>query len=173
MSTVLKVSAVAGFTLTVVLANWMTATFGLVPVGFGLVATAGTFAAGLSFVLRDSVHETGGRWVAIAAIIAGAFLSWWLSTPLLAVASGVTFLIAELADLAVYVPLRRRGLIVAAIASNIVGFTLDTFLFLHLAGFPLTPSVILGQLWVKAAMTALGVAAIWLFTRRRVAVGVA
>lgn len=168
-----KIGALIAFTAAVVAANYLTSKYGLIPVGFGLVATAGTYAAGLTFMLRDWVHETGGRSLAVIAVIIGAALSWWLATPVLAIASGITFLIAELADLAVYVPLRRRGLIVAAIASNIVGFTLDTFLFLHLAGFPITPSVILGQLWVKAAMTALGVAAIWLFTRRRVAVGAA
>jgi len=163
---------VAAFIACVVLANWLTATFGLIPVGLGLMATAGTYAAGLTFVFRDWIHEAGGRWVAVGAIVAGAVLSWFVASPALAVASGVTFLVAEMADFGVYTPLRRRGIIVAAIASNVVGFTLDTFLFLYLAGFPITPDVVGGQLLAKATMTALGVGVL-LIVRKRVAVGVA
>lgn len=167
-----KVLPLAGFVACVALANYLTATYGLIPVGFGLMATAGTYAAGLTFVMRDAIHETTGAWWAVGAIVVGAGLSWFLATPMLAIASGVTFLIAELADLGVYAPLRRHGLIVAAIASNVVGFTLDTFLFLHLAGFPITVQTVAGQLLAKATMTALGVAAIWLW-QRRVSVGAA
>ena len=45
--------AAAAYLLTVVAANWLTDRYGLVPVGFGLLVTAGTFAAGLSLVCRD------------------------------------------------------------------------------------------------------------------------
>lgn len=160
-------AAVGAFIACVVLANWLTATLGLIPVGFGLVATAGTYAAGLTFVFRDLIHEAGGRWLAVAAIASGALLSWFVASPALAVASGVTFLVAELFDLAVYVPLRKRGLLIAVLASNIVGFTLDTFLFLYLAGFPITAPVVAGQLVAKATMTALGLAVLWLLGKRQ------
>lgn len=161
-----KIGALIAFTAAVVAANYLTSKYGLIPVGFGLVATAGTYAAGLTFMLRDWVHETGGRSLAVIAVIIGAALSWWLATPVLAIASGITFLIAELADLAVYIPMRRKGLIRAALASNIVGFTLDTFLFLYLAGFPITAQTVGGQLLAKATMTALGVAVVWVWQRR-------
>lgn len=60
---------------TILGANWALATFGLVPVGFGLMAPAGVFFAGLAFTCRDLLHEAGGRrWVA-AAILIGAGLS--------------------------------------------------------------------------------------------------
>lgn len=36
---------------TILAANWLIATFGLVPVGFGLMAPAGVFAAGLALLL--------------------------------------------------------------------------------------------------------------------------
>lgn len=152
------VIVVIAFVSTIVLANWLTANYGLIPVGFGLLATAGTYAAGMSFVVRDLVHEYGGATVAVAAIVLGALMSWVLSSPQLAIASGVTFLVAELLDLAVYVPLRERGLVRAAVASNVIGFTADTFLFLYLAGFAITGPVIAGQLLAKVCMTALGVA---------------
>lgn len=167
-----KVASVTAFIACVVIANWLTASFGLIPVGFGLMATAGTYAAGLTFVFRDLIHESGGRWLAVAAIFAGAALSWFVASPALAVASGVTFLVAELADLAVYVPLRDRGLLIAVLVSNVAGFTLDTFVFLYLAGFPITAPVVAGQLLAKATMTALGLLVLWLVGKRQ-AVGVA
>ena len=167
-----KVISVVSFIACVVLANYLTATYGLIPVGFGLVAAAGTYAAGLTFVFRDLIHEAGGRRLAIAAIADGALLSWVVASPALAVASGVTFLVAELFDLAVYVPLRKRGLLIAVLVSNVVGFTIDTFLFLYLAGFPITGPVVAGQLLAKATMTALGLAVLWLVGKRR-SVGVA
>lgn len=167
MSAAKKATAVGAFIACVVLANWLTATFGLIPVGFGLVATAGTYAAGLTFVFRDLIHEAGGRWLAVGAIAAGALLSWFVASPALAVASGVTFIVAELFDLAVYVPLRKRGLLIAVLVSNVVGFTLDTFLFLYLAGFPITAPVVAGQLVAKATMTALGLAVLWLLGKRQ------
>lgn len=167
MTAAKKSAAVGAFIACVVLANWLTATFGLIPVGFGLVATAGTYAAGLTFVFRDLIHEAGGRRLAVAAIASGAVLSWFVASPALAVASGVTFLVAELFDLAVYVPLRKRGLLIAVLASNVVGFTLDTFLFLYLAGFPITAPVVAGQLLAKATMTALGLAVLWLLGKRQ------
>lgn len=125
----------AGVVASVLVANAATAHWGLVSVA-GLTATAGTWAAGFAFVARDALHERGGpRWV-LAAILAGAALSAALS-PTLAMASGVAFLIAELADWSVYAPLRRRGLLRAAVASNAVGAVVDSALFLTLAGFPL------------------------------------
>lgn len=91
-------AALAGFILTVVAANWLIERYGPVPVGFGLMAPAGVYAAGASFTFRDFVHETlGRRWV-LVAIVTGAALSWLLSDGVtlpggiasLAVASGVS-----------------------------------------------------------------------------------
>lgn len=137
----------------IVLANWLVATYGFVPVGFGLAATAGTYAAGLAFVARDAVQDSAGRGWAVAALAGGALLSWFLSTPQLAVASAVAFGLSELADMAVYTPLRRRGYVRAAMASNLVGTVVDTYLFLWLAGFGVAAVVVSGQLVGKAYAT--------------------
>lgn len=135
---------------SVVLANWMTTHLGLVPAGFGLMVTAGTYAAGLALGLRDALHEAGGvRWV-LAAIAAGAAVSLLLGDGRIAVASAVAFGLAELLDLAVYAPLRRRAWRTAVVASNAVGAVVDTFVFLTIAGFPLTGELVGGQLLVKA-----------------------
>ena len=78
--------------------------------------------------------------------------------PRLAIASVVAFALSELADLLVYQPLRRRGWIRAVIASNAVGASIDTILFLALAGFAIWTAVP-GQLLAKAVVTAVPVAA--------------
>jgi hypothetical protein len=111
------------------------------------------------------VQETAGaRWV-IGCILAGAVISA-LFSPRIALASCVAFLASELADYAVYTPLRRRNRHGAAIASNIVGAIVDTILFLTIAGFPL--SAIWGQLAIKIGLTTLFVGITYVVFRQPV-----
>ena len=152
-----RMIAAATFLGAIVAANYATAHYGLVPVG-PLEATAGTYFAGVTFIARDYVQDRYGRRAAIILIIAGALVSWALASPALALASGSAFLIAELADQAVYTPLRRRGYLRAALASNAVGALVDTAVFLYLAGFTITGPVIAGQMIAKLAVTALALA---------------
>jgi queuosine precursor transporter len=123
---------IAAYVATIWLANWAITTFGLVPVAPGLMAPAGVFFAGLALSLRDAVQDHHGRGWVVAGILGGAALSAWLSGPL-ALASGVAFLLSELADFAVYTPIRRRGWAIAVLASNAVGLVVDSMLFLWLA----------------------------------------
>lgn len=143
---------IAVFLTLAVAANLLTATYGLIPVGLGLMATAGTWAAGLVLLARDWVHDTAGRWAVLACIAAGAALSWAMTNPALALASGAAFAISELADLAVYTPLRRNGWVKAAVASNLVGSVVDTVVFLALAGFPIWQAMP-GQMLAKTTAT--------------------
>jgi uncharacterized PurR-regulated membrane protein YhhQ (DUF165 family) len=152
--------ALTAYTATVVLANVATAHWGLVPVGFGLVVTAGTYAAGLALLARDFVHRYGGPWWALVGVAAGSVLSWVLATPQLALASAAAFTLAELADLIVFSRLRRRGFVRAAAASNAIGAPIDTVVFLAIAGFPIAAPVVAGQLvgkllWATAVPLAL------------------
>lgn len=149
----MKIFSVVAYLGSIVAANWLTSRYGLVPVGFGLVATAGTYAAGLAFVARDAVQDAAGRAGVVIALAVGAVLSWLLASPTLAVASAVAFGLSELADMAIYTPLRRKGYVRAAVASNFVGSVVDTLLFLWLAGFALAPVVVGGQLVGKAWVT--------------------
>lgn len=152
MSLLLRFWAVVAFLTLVVTANVLTARYGLVPVGFGLMATAGTWAAGLTFLARDWVHDLTERTAVFACIFAGAGLSCFLAGPRLAFASGVAFAISEIADLLVYQPLRRRGWVRAVVASNIVGSVVDTVVFLALAGFPIWLALP-GQMLAKTTAT--------------------
>ena len=148
--TSIAITAAAALLACVVAANWLTTNLGLVPAGFGLMVTAGTWTAGLALGLRDVLHDHGGvRWV-LATIAAGIALSALLADGRIALASAAAFGAAELFDLAVYAPLRKRQWHLAVFASNAVGAVVDTLLFLTIAGFGLAPGLVFGQLLVKA-----------------------
>lgn len=135
------------FTACIPAANWMIQHVGttcvpngpcLIPVlpdlGSGtLMAPSAVLVVGLAFVLRDLVQRRLGVGFAALAVIVGAALSALLAPPALVIASGVAFLISELADLAVYTPLQKRRLVLAVVASSIVGLIVDSIIFLQLA----------------------------------------
>ena len=161
------------FVLTVYFANLAVTHWGVVSVGFDLKAPAGVFAVGLAFTLRDITHRALGRWVVVAAILAGCLLSYFIEAnanlggPVsLATASAIAFLVSETSDLAVYEPLRKRGWLPAVAASNVVGLFADSLLFLWLAFGSLT--FLWGQVVGKAWMTGLAIAllALWQWQRR-------
>jgi uncharacterized PurR-regulated membrane protein YhhQ (DUF165 family) len=154
-----RTALAAGFLACILAANYVTSRYGMVPVGFGLVATAGTYFAGLSFVLRDSLQDVAGKRWTLAVIAAGAVLSFLVSAPFIALASAVAFGLSEAADLAVYTPLRQSGYVRAATASNVVGSAVDTVAFLTIAGFPLGQAFA-GQMVGKLAATALVILAV-------------
>jgi queuosine precursor transporter len=132
MKKLAPIIAAIGFALTVVAANWTLKRYGFVSIGFGLMAPAGVYWAGLAFGLRDAVHELGGRSMVFAAIASGSALSY-IVEPNFAIASVVAFTLSELADFAVYAPLRKRQWLGAVVASNIVGSVVDSVLFLRIA----------------------------------------
>lgn len=181
------------FFACIVAANYATTHLGgedhMVPVGLGLTATAGTYFAGLTFIVRDSFQDAvkialPSRWVMVEhvrqfngrvvssdwrrerkpatsketvpyvlfIIVAGAGLSYFLSEPFIALASGAAFLVSEITDLLVYTPLRKKGYLRAALASNVAGAFVDTIVFLWIAGFPIVDSLG-GQMFGKLVMT--------------------
>ncbi|MCP4410163.1 MAG: VUT family protein [Gammaproteobacteria bacterium] len=166
----MKWFSLIGFLLCIPAANWLIGNVGttcipngpcLIPVAPGLSAPSGVLMIGLALVLRDVVQQTLGRTWAMWAIVIGAALSWLLASPYLALASGVAFLLAEGADMAVYTPLRNQGRIIAAVLlSGVVGSIIDSAVFLWLAFGSL--EYITGQVVGKMWMT--GIAAIALST---------
>jgi len=153
------------FIACIPIANWMIGNVGtvcvpqgpcLVPVwpwgpgGHPLMAPSGVLMIGLALVLRDLVQRRLGRSVAITAIVAGAALSGAVAPPQLIVASAAAFLLSELADFAVYTPLQSRGLVLAVLASSVVGLVVDSVLFLWLAfgSLDYVAGQILGKLWM-------------------------
>jgi len=161
------------FALTIPAANWLIGHVGtvcqpagpcLVPVAPGLMAPSGVIMAGAALVLRDLVQRRLGASTSSLAILAGAVLSAMLAPPALVIASAAAFLFSEFADLAIYTPLVRRGLIVAVVASSVVGLVVDSIVFLWLAFGSL--DFLLGQIVGKAWMVLLSIPFVaWL--RRR------
>lgn len=156
-------TALISYVLTIVAANATLALVGVVPIGFGLMAPAGVLWAGLALTLRDLVQDRLGKRAVFGAILAGAALSW-LFAPSFALASGVAFLVSELADMAAYTPVKRRSWLLAILLSNTVGLVVDSWLFVTLAfgHTDFLPGLVLAKVYVTLAT----VAVLW-FARRR------
>lgn len=136
----------------------------LIPVGFGLTAPSGVLLVGLALVLRDLVQRRLGLVWSVAAIVMGAILSTTFTAPALAFASASAFLASEIADLFVFTPLQRRGLIIAALSSSIVGLIVDSAMFLWLAFGSL--DFLAGQVLGKAIMVAASLPFLLLLRKR-------
>jgi uncharacterized PurR-regulated membrane protein YhhQ (DUF165 family) len=160
------------FCLTIPAANWMIGHVGLcgpngpcvIPVAPGLMAPSGVLMIGIALVLRDLVQRRLGVEFGIAAIVAGAALSAGLAPRSLVIASAAAFLLSELADFVVYTPLARRRLVLAVVASSMVGLVVDSFIFLYLAFGSL--DFLAGQIVGKAWMVLLSIPLVAYLRRR-------
>ncbi|MFT5507880.1 MAG: uncharacterized PurR-regulated membrane protein YhhQ (DUF165 family) [Hyphomicrobiaceae bacterium] len=171
--TVEGVIFLALFTACIPAANWLVQHVGtkcipggpcLIPVAPGILAPSAVLVVGLAFVLRDLVQRRLGVGFAALAVVVGAGLSAFLAPPSLVIASGVAFLISEFADLAVYTPLQKRRLVLAVVASSVVGLIVDSIIFLQLAFGSLDH--LTGQILGKAWMVLLAIPfIIWLRAR--------
>jgi len=117
------------------------------------------------------VQRRLGLAAAFGAVLLGTLLSAFFAPASLVLASAAAFLISELADLGVYTPLQRRGLLPAVIASSAVGLVVDSLAFLWLAfgSLDFLAGQVIGKAWmVLAALPIL----IWL-RRRDARMGIA
>lgn len=164
MTDVTKMQRIEGFVylalfcLCIPLANWLIGNVGtfcipdgpcVVPVWPGVSAPSGVLAIGAALVLRDLVQRRLGMELALAAIAVGAAISGLIAPPALVVASVAAFALSEAADLAVFTPLQRRGLVLAVLASGAVGVVVDSVLFLSLAfgNLEFLAGQIIGKSW--------------------------
>ncbi len=156
-----KFAAVVAFLLyvgVIVGANWMIAHVGKVipgahvlPVGFGLYAPSGVYLAAFAFVARDILQRLTNIKVGLVAIVIGAIVSAFVSTPSLAFASGVTFMISESLDFLIYTPLQTRNFPLAVVVSGLASDIVDSVVFLTLAHIPLALALkgqLVGKMWV-------------------------
>ena len=152
------------FCLTIPAANWMIGHLGtecvangpcVIPVAPGLLAPSGVLMIGIALVLRDLVQRRLGMEFGVGAIIAGAALSAGLAPASLVFASASAFLLSEFADFAVYTPLARRRLVLAVLASSLVGLVVDSIVFLWLAfgSLDFLLGQIVGKLWMVLLAT--------------------
>jgi uncharacterized PurR-regulated membrane protein YhhQ (DUF165 family) len=161
------------FCLTIPAANWMIGHVGtvcvpdgpcLLPVAPGVMAPSGVLMIGAALVLRDLVQRRLGVEFGIGAIVAGAAISAGLAPAALVMASAGAFLLSEFADFAVYTPLARRRLVLAVVASSLVGLVVDSIVFLWLAFGSL--EFLLGQIIGKGWMVLLAVPFVAYLRRR-------
>ncbi|NCL73739.1 VUT family protein [Rhodococcus sp. YH1] len=154
------IASAAGLLASVVAANWTTTHYGFIPVGFGLTATAGTFAAGAALALRDATQDTLGTAGMLTVVAVATALSYLIADPSVAIASAAAFAVAELLNFAVYTPLRNRSKLgdrrwaAAVTSSSIAGALADTAVFLGIAfGAAAILPALAGQLVGKAWAT--------------------
>jgi queuosine precursor transporter len=164
----------AAYIVCIVAANWAVATFGPVPVGFGLVAPAGVYFAGATFTFRNFTQQSLGRRWGFGAIALGALLSYAVTDKTipgavlpLAVASGLTFALSETADALVWTKLRERDWWARAMGlGDLAGQVIDSAVFLALAfgSLEFLAGQILGKQWtIWPALLGM-----WLWKRRAV-----
>lgn len=108
--------------------------------GLEHILTYGAFIYPFAFLVNDLTNRRFGpqaaRRVVYAGFAAGLAVSWWLASPRLAIASCTAFLLAQLLDIAVFTPLRRRSWWQAPLAAAFAGSVLDTLLFFAIAFAP-------------------------------------
>jgi uncharacterized PurR-regulated membrane protein YhhQ (DUF165 family) len=154
-------AAFVAFLACIPLANWMIGHVGtvcipngpcLVPVAPGLMAPSGVLTVGAALVLRDVVQRCLGLRAGLLAIALGTLASALIAPGALVIASGVAFALSELADCAVYSPLQQRRLLLAVVASAMVGLVVDSVVFLTLAfgSLDFLAGQIVGKLWAVA-----------------------
>ena len=170
--TVRRFGALALYVACAPAANWMMTTVGIdtgngprvLPVGWGLVAPSGVLIIGLALGLRDIVQDAfGGRVVAVAMAV-GTVVSGLVAVPAVAIASATGYALGEMADYAVYAPLRRRQQRIAGIvASGVVGAIVDSAVFLWIAFGSM--EYVAGQVIGKIEMTIAVAVVAWGWTR--------
>jgi len=105
--------------------------------GLDDMLTYGAFVYPFAFLVNDLTNRRFGpqmaRRVVYAGFLAGLAVSWWLASPRIAIASGLAFLFAQLMDIAVFTPLRRKSWWKAPLAAAVAGSFLDTILFFSIA----------------------------------------
>src|SRR5580698_3234588 len=152
------IAAFLAFLACIPTANWMILHVGtvcvpdgpcLVPVAPGIMAPPGVLTVGVALVLRDVVQRCLGLRFGLIAIAAGTALSALVAPASLVIASGIAFALSELADFAVYTPLQQRRLLLAVVASSLVGLVVDSIVFLSLAfgSLEFLPGQVIGKAW--------------------------
>ena len=149
----------AAYIISIVVVNWRFVVVQPLATPFGDLYLA-TLVVGAVFVLRDYAQREIGHKVLLATLAAGA-ITWYMTTPALALASITAFSISEMADWAVFSftgkPLQQRILI-----SGLISVPLDSLAFLYLSGY-LTPLSFSTETLSKAV----GVAIVWMLLKLR------
>jgi uncharacterized PurR-regulated membrane protein YhhQ (DUF165 family) len=111
------------------------------PIHLGDILTWGAFTYPFAFLVSDLSNRHDGpnqaRMVVLVGFLVALALSFWLSTPRIAIASGSAFLIGQLLDIAVFQRLRNRYWLVPPLSASLLGSLLDTAIFFTIAFAPI------------------------------------
>lgn len=148
------------YILTLVLVNFAFDNVPLLSLPGGEMWSPVALVVGFVFVIRDYAQREIGHLV-LPAMLVGGVISYFMSTPEIAVASVAAFLIGELVDWAVYTftgrPFSQRVLLSSALSTPI-----DSIVFLSLIGIFSVPSVL-----IMTASKMFGAIVVYFLVRRR------
>ena len=144
-----KFTRAAAYLLGIVFVNWLFLHVPMIHVPHVGMLSVGTLVIGVIFILRDVVQRVLGHKV-LWLMAAGIAITYAMS-PHLALASGVAFAVGEGVEWAFFTftnrTFRERVLI-----SVIPGVTLDTLVFLLIAGFFTWPNLLVESLMKLVAL---------------------
>ncbi len=148
------------YVVLIVTVNWAFTVVPLVALPGGTLWPPVSLVVGFVFVVRDFAQREIGHFV-LAAMLAGAILSYVMADPFVAIASAAAFAVSELVDWAVY-SFTGKSLSERILYSSALGTPVDSAVFLAGVGLFSAAGV--------AAMTAskmIGALAVWWMIRRR------
>jgi queuosine precursor transporter len=137
--------------------------FDLGPVHLGDLLTWGAFTYPFAFLVTDLTNRYDGpnraRLVVVIGFVVALALSFYLSTPRIAIASASAFLVGQLLDIAIFSRLRNRFWLVPPLTGSLLGSLIDTLIFFTIAFAP-----VLGFIdgWFGMEDGSLGFGAPWL-----------
>jgi uncharacterized PurR-regulated membrane protein YhhQ (DUF165 family) len=156
----MKLKYTALYILLIVAVNYGFSVSPLVRLPDGTMWPPISLVVGFIFVARDFAQREIGHKV-LLAMLAGATISYFMASPMIAVASAAAFLVSELVDWAIY-SFTRRPLSQRILYSSALGAPVDSLVFLSGVGLLSTAGVV--------AMTAskmVGALIVWWLVRRR------
>lgn len=99
--------------------------------------TFGAFTYPFSFLVTELTNRWHGpakaRQVVYVGFFLGVFLSIWLATPKIALASGTAFLVSQLLDISIFNRLRQKTWWYAPLCASVLASFIDTILFWSMA----------------------------------------
>lgn len=146
---------------TVVLINYLFVVIPMVPV-LGTMFPPVMLVVGFVFVFRDLSQREIGHWVIVAMLVAGG-ISYFMSAPVVAIASVTAFLISEAVDWCVFT-YTKKPIATRILYSSVLSVPIDTAIFLQMVGHLDWVNFIL-----VSAGKMIGALAFWSVLRKRAA----
>jgi uncharacterized PurR-regulated membrane protein YhhQ (DUF165 family) len=99
--------------------------------------TWGAFTYPISYLVTEVTNRLSGpqmaRRIVYAGFLLGVFLSFWLATPKIAIASGLAFLVSQLLDIFIFNGVRNGPWWYAPFIASFFASTIDTAIFWNIA----------------------------------------